>query len=133
MASLHDERGMVGKLAILWLLLAAVIVMGAIDAGSIVLTRVHLSNIATEAAGDAVSAYRGNHDAAGACQVAATTIHAQDNSLKIGKAFCNVDPATGAVTIRLHKEATTILAGRVTFTKHYAAVTDSETSRPDTL
>jgi len=131
MARLEDERGLIGKMTVVWLLLTAVLVIALIDAGSIVLTKIHLSNVATNAASDAVVAYRGNGNANAACQVAATTIHSQDASLKLGKQFCTVDPTTGAVTIRLHKEATTILAGRLSFTKHFAEVDDHETNRPD--
>jgi archaellin len=130
-ARLRDERGMVGKLGILWLLLAALVVIAAIDAGSIILTKVHLSNVATDAASDAVADYSSNKDVTQACTTAATTIHSEDPGIKLGKTFCVVDTTTGAVTIRLHKEAATILAGRLSFTKQYADVGDHETNRPD--
>jgi len=129
--TLRDERGMIGKLAILWLLLAAVFVIAVIDGGSIILTKVHLSNVATDAASDAVSSYSGNRDVTAACAAAAATIHSEDSKIKLGKTFCVVDTTTGAVTIRLHKEASTILAGRLSFTKKYVDVADHETNRPD--
>ncbi len=127
---LRDERGLVGKLAILWLLVAVVVVIAAIDTGSILLTKVHLSNVATDAASDAVSSFRGNGDATAACNVAAATVHSEDPSIKLGKTFCVVNTTSGAVTIRLHKEATTILAARLSFTKKYAEVADHETNSP---
>jgi uncharacterized membrane protein len=130
-ARLHDERGLIGKMAILWLLVAALIVIAAIDTGSIILTKVHLSNVATNAASDAVSDFNGNKDVDQACATAAASIHTTDPGIKLGKTFCVVDTTTGAVTIKLHKEATTILAGRLSFTKKYADVADHETNRPD--
>jgi hypothetical protein len=131
MVRLHDERGLLGKMAVIWLLLAAVIVVAAIDGGSIIFTKVHLSNVATNAASDAVANYSSNHNVAAACQVAATTIKSQDASIKLGKDYCVIDTASGAVTIRLHKLAPTLLAGRLSFTKKYALVSDHETNRPD--
>jgi len=127
---LHDERGLVGKMAVLWLILAAVIVVAAIDGGSIIFTKVHLSNVAENAASDAVTSYRTNANVAAACQAAATTIHSLDAAIKLGKDFCVVDPASGAVTIRVRKLAPTLLAGRLSFTKKYALVSDHETNRP---
>jgi hypothetical protein len=132
MVHLNDERGLLGKMAVLWLILAAVIVVAAIDGGSIIFTKVHLSNVATNAAGDAVVNYRSNNNVAAACQVAATAIHSQDASIKLGKDFCIVDTTSGAVTIRVRKMAPTLLAGRLSFTKKYALVSDHETNRPDT-
>lgn len=123
---------MLGKLTIVWLLVAAAIVIAAIDAGSILITKIHLSNVATDAASDAVAAYSSNKDTAQACTTAAATVHSEDPGIKLGKTFCVVDTTTGAVTIRLHKEATTILTGRLSFTKKYADVADHETNRPDT-
>jgi hypothetical protein len=130
-ARLSDERGMLGKMAIVWLLLTAVFVVAVIDGGSIILTKVHLSNVATDAASDAVANYSSNKDVTQACTTAAATVHSEDPGIKLGKTFCVVDTTTGAITIRLHKEAKTILAGRLSFTKKYAEVADHETNRPD--
>ena len=130
MERFRDERGMVGKLAVVWLLIAAVVIVVAIDGASIVITRFHLSNVATDAATDAVADFRLGHDVDKACATAAATVHTQDASLKVGKTFCEVDEQTGSVTITLHEEAKTILLGRLDATKHYAVVTDRETNSP---
>jgi hypothetical protein len=133
MASLRDERGLVGKLAILWLVLAAVFVVAVIDGVSIAYERLHLSDVGTAAAGDATIAYRDSHDAQKACIVAAQTAHTMDAHLALGKHFCTVNTTTGAVTITLHKEARTILAGRISMTKKFALVTDTETNSPPSV
>jgi hypothetical protein len=126
---LHDERGMVGKLAVVWLLLFALFMVAAVDTVSIVSTRLHLSTIATNAASDGVAAWRTNRDAAQSCQIAELTVHSEDPSLRLGKHWCVVE-AGGVITITLRESAKTLLAGRIESTKKYANVSDSETSRP---
>jgi hypothetical protein len=133
MNRLNDERGMVGKLALIWILVAALFVVAAVDGISIVIVRFHLAGVATTAASDGAAAYRLNHDVAKACDIAATSAKTQDPSLKLGKGFCVIDPTTSDVTITLHQEANTILAGRFGPTKHYAMVTDRETNRPPSV
>lgn len=133
MDRLHDERGMVGKLAVIWILVAALLVIAAIDGISIVIVRFHLADVATAAASDGAADFRLNHDVASACEVAMTTIKTQDPSLKLGKGFCVINTTTSDVTITLHKEANTILAGRFGPTQKYAVVTDRETNRPSSV
>ena len=101
----HDERGMVGKLAVIWLLVAALLVIAAVDTVSIVVVRFHLATVATAAASDGAAAFHLEHSVGRACAVAAASIKAQDASLKLGKDFCEIDPSTNDVTITLRKQA----------------------------
>ncbi len=133
MDRLHDERGMVGKLAVIWILMAALLLVGVVDGVSIALVRFHLAGVATTAASDGAADYRVSHDVASACAVAANSAKTQDPTLKLGKSFCLIDPTTSDVTITLHKEANTILAGRFGPTRKYAIVTDRETDRPPSV
>jgi hypothetical protein len=50
MTRLADERGLIGKLLVLWLLIAVLVVVVVIDAGTIVLARLHVSDLARDAA-----------------------------------------------------------------------------------
>ena len=50
-----DDRGLIGKLIVIWLLMFALAVVGAIDAGSIVLARFRGNDVATRAAVAAAS------------------------------------------------------------------------------
>ncbi len=125
-----DQRGLVGKMMIVWLLLVAVLAVGAIDAGSIALTKFKLSSVAVEAASDGAVAYRNGADAEGACLAAQATVTATQPDLHMGRNFCEVNPTTGQVTITLRTTAGTILAGRVEFTKHYTIVVQTETNGP---
>jgi hypothetical protein len=125
-----DQRGLVGKMMIVWLLLVAVLAVGAIDAGSIALTKFKLSSVAVEAASDGAVAYRNGSDAEGACLAAQATVEATQPDLHMGRNFCEVNPTTGQVTITLRTTAGTILAGRLEFTKHYTIVVQTETNGP---
>jgi uncharacterized membrane protein len=130
---LSDERGMLGKLAVAWVIVAALIVIGLVDGASILVTRLHLSDVASAAAIAGATDLAANHDVKHACATAATTIQEADKDVKLGKGFCIVDAAKGDVTISLHKEAKTILVGRLSFTKHWAVIKDSETNGPSSV
>ncbi len=70
---------------------------------------------------------------AAACQAAVTSIATDDASAKLTKKGCVIDPATGAVTITVRKDAKTILADKLSFTKKYARVSATETNGPTAL
>jgi Flp pilus assembly protein TadG len=126
----NDERGLLGKLAIAWLIVAVLIVVGLVDGASILVTRLHLSDVASAAAIAGATDLASSHDATHACAAAAASIQVADHDIKLGKGFCTVDVNKGDVTITLHKTAKTILAGRLGFTKHWASVRDVETNGP---
>ena len=126
----RDQRGLVGKMMIIWLLLVAVLAVGAIDAGSIALTKFNLSSLAVKAAIDGAAAYRNGSDSVAACTAAQHRVEVEEPDLRLGRNFCEVNPSTGEVTITLRTTAGTILVGRVEFTKHYATVVQTETNGP---
>ena len=55
--ALRDERGLVGKILLLWLVLLVVLVVGAIDAGSILLARSRAADLAEDASVSAAAAF----------------------------------------------------------------------------
>jgi Flp pilus assembly protein TadG len=124
----NDERGLLGKLAIVWLLIAALIVVGVVDGASILVTRLHLADVANAAALVGQTDLTSSHSAQHACDAAKASILAADSSLKLGTGFCTIDTTKETVTITLHKDAKTILLGRLSFTKHWASVRDQETN-----
>ena len=130
-SELHrDQRGLVGKVMVVWLLLVAVLAMGAVDAGSIALTTFKLSSVATEAAIDGAVEFRKGSGAEAACAAVRTTVESMQPDLRLGKNFCEVDLSTSRVTVTLRTTAGTVLIGRLSFTKHYANVVASETNGP---
>lgn len=129
----REETGVVGKIIVVWLVVVALVGVAVIDAGSIAFTKFGLADVASTAATQAANAYQGDRDVAAACRAAATSIVDSDPSAKLAKKGCVVNEQTGAVTITVRKQAKTILADRLGFTKRLAKVTATETNGPTSL
>jgi Flp pilus assembly protein TadG len=127
------ELGAVGKMIAVWLIVVAIVGVALIDAGSITFTKFRLSDTASAAATAAANNYRQSHDHDQACTAAAEVVATQGEGAKFTNQGCVVNLTTGAVTITLRKEAKTILAAHVSFTKPYTKVKASETNGPTTL
>jgi Tfp pilus assembly protein PilX len=124
----RDQRGLVGKFMIVWLLLLALIVVVGYDAVSIAITTFKTSDVAAQAASDGVVAYRHERDLAVACAAAQASITAAEPDLKLGKNFCTGDPDAVTITITIRTTADTFALGRLDFTKHYTIITQTETA-----
>ena len=132
----HDESGMVGKVIVIWLLLVALLGVVALDGTSIVLTKFRLDDAAGLAASAAATSFRNGDTIAVACDAARQAALDDDAGISFPAntaKWCKVNMQTGEFTITLHKEAKTILAGRLSFTKSYARVVQKETAGPATL
>jgi uncharacterized membrane protein len=133
-ARLRDaQAGAVGMMIIIWLVVVVLLGITAIDAGSIAFTKFRLADVASSASTQAANAFRASPNVAAACQAAENSILADDASAKLTKKGCVVDAQTGAVTITVRKEAKTIIAGRLGFTKKYTKVSATETNGPTAL
>ncbi len=128
-----DETGAVGKIIAVWLVVVALVGVVAIDAGSIAFTKFRLADTASTASTTAANSYRSSHDENQACQAALAVVATQGEGAKLANQGCVVNTATGAVTVTLRKEASTILAARFSFTRKYTKVKASETNGPTTL
>ena len=134
----HDRRrdaqtGAVGMMIVIWLVVVTLVGVALIDAGSIAFTKFRLADVASSASTQAANAFRTTPNVASACQAAEISILGEDASAKLTKNGCQINPTTGEVTITVRKEAKTILAGRLSFTKHYARVSATETNGPTSL
>ncbi len=129
----HGQAGAVGMMIIIWLAVVVVVGVAAIDAGSIAFTKFRLADVASNASTLAANTYHSSTNIAAACQAAETSIATDDASAKLAKKGCVVDPATGTVTITVRKDAKTILAGKLSFTKKFAKVSATETNGPTAL
>lgn len=126
-AWLRSERGMVGKAAVIWLFLVAVVAVGALDAVSIARTTLRLSEIAAEAAGEAEATYRAEgFSVTKGCEAAAALVAAYDDELRLGKQGCVIDETADRVTITLRTTADTIVAGRLGPTQPYVQIVVTE-------
>jgi len=132
-ASMRDEAGLVGKIVMVWLLVVALVGVAAVDATSILFTKFRLSDLAVDAANDASNALARDATPTEACSIAADRVMTVDPGAKIAKGGCKIDTTTASVTITLRKTATTIVAGRLSYTEHLAIVTQRETVRPGEL
>jgi hypothetical protein len=124
-----DERGMIGKLLVVWLLLLALLGVAAIDATSIVIARFQLSDAATRAATEAAASLNRGSSATEACEIASDSLDEhQPDARRPKRTWCEVDTTERSVTIRLRTDAGTLLAGRLSFTEEFAAVSVEESA-----
>jgi hypothetical protein len=107
----RDERGLVGKILLVWLLLAAVLVVGAIDASSILLTRSRAEDLARDASVSAAEALRQSGDEEQAKLAALDTIADADEPMRLKR----IDVRRRAVTVVLVVRADTVVVGRIPF------------------
>ena len=123
----HAQDGMVGKTAVIWVVLAGLIVVGGLDVVAIGRDTFRLSEVASEAASVGATTYRGEgRSELKACEAVSASVEAQDPTLKLGRNACRVDRESGKVTVTLKALADTILAGRLGPTEQYAQVMVTE-------
>jgi uncharacterized membrane protein len=130
---LRDERGMVGRIAVVWLLLLAVLALAAVDVGSIALTRFKVSNAADKAAFQAAAEYKESHDRFKALRAAEQVVAEDAPEAKMLEDGFAIDPGTGEVTVKVVQRAWSLIAGRLALTRAYTKVSASSTSEPPTL
>lgn len=129
----RDESGLVGKIVIIWLLMLVVLGIAALDTASVVFATFRASDIAATAAGAAASTLDKTDEAREACESAEASVLTDDPDMKLPTSFCKVDTKSGEVTITIKRKATTILAGRLSFTKDLTVVVGKETAGPSSL
>jgi ABC-type lipoprotein release transport system permease subunit len=105
----RDERGLVGKILLVWLLVAAVIVVGAIDASSILLTRSRATDLAKDASVSAADALRQGGDEEQAKLAALDTIADADEPVRLKR----IGLGRRTVTVVLVVRADTLVVGRI--------------------
>jgi len=124
-----DERGLIGKILILWIVLGALLLVAAIDTAQILVTRYNVANAAQEAAFEAGSTYRSSRgDRQAAYRAALQVVEEAGAETKLARFV--IDDPTGRVTVTVTRRAPTLLAGRIGFTKDLTRVKATETSEP---
>jgi hypothetical protein len=129
----RGQSGLVGKMIVVWLLLVAVIGVATIDTVSIAFTKFRTTDIAGNAASTAANTWRDTKDEQRACDAARARVATEDDIAQITRNGCVVNEATGEVTITVRKEAATLVAGRLPWTKKLAKPEAVETSGPTVL
>jgi len=121
-----DDRGLIGKLIVIWLLMFALAVVGAIDAGSIVLARFRGNDVATRAAVAAASTLAVEGDRNRAEESAQETVDGQTGATMTDFAIA----ADGSVTVDVRMDPNTIVAERLDFLLGDLVVVTAEATAP---
>ena len=128
MTMLRDETGLIGKLAIIWILVLGLLGVGAIDAASIAFTTYRLSDVAVKAAGEGARVFERTRNVREACQRVAEVVSREDPTVKVSNGGCKIERPTGDVTVEVRKKASTLVVHRTPWTEKYAVVDVTETS-----
>lgn len=127
-----DERGLIGKILIVWILLGVLLLVAAIDTTQILITRFRVADAAQTAAFEAAATLKTSKgDREAAYQAAIDAVSETDEGAKLTQFV--IHPETGEVTVTVTKRASTLVAGRIAFTKHLTKAKTTETAGPPTL
>jgi hypothetical protein len=128
--SLHDQAGLIGKIAVFWLVALLLVGLLVLDGISIVLATLRLSNTAQTAATTAATQFHNLHDTGKACDLASADLLQDGVVIPDNDKWCKIDQSTGEATIALHSTASSLVLGRVSFTKHFTDVSVKESAEP---
>jgi hypothetical protein len=131
--SLHDEAGLIGKVAVVWIVVLLLAGLLLLDGLSIVLATFRLSSTAQAAASTAATTYKNLHDAPQACAAAEPGLLSDDVAVPENGAWCKIDPDTGAATITLKTEASSLVLGRLSLTQDFTKITVKESAEASSL
>ncbi len=125
--SLGDERGLVGKLLVLWLVLGALFLVLAYDGVQIALTRFRVAQAAESAAFEGATTLRTTRgDRQAALRAAEEAVEREDPDLRLVGFL--IDPQDHSVTVTVTDKAATLLAGRIGFLRSFTRARTTETS-----
>ena len=132
--SLQGQGGMVGKAMAVWLLIAVMFGVAALDVVAIARDTFRLSEVAIEAASAGVTVFRSEgRSITKACEAVANSVEAQAPALNLGRNGCRVDTETGRVTVTLRTTADTIVAGRIGPAQEYTHIVVVESNGPSNV
>ena len=120
------ETGLVGKLIVVWLLVAALLVVLAIDVGSILLARYRTADLAQDVSFAAAETFAETGDVDAARVAALGEIRRAGADARIKR----IDVNGHEVTVVIVDRAGTLLLGRFPFTDDLAKVTVTDTAAP---
>jgi hypothetical protein len=127
MITARDERGLVGKILILWVLVLAVVVVLAVDGGGILLTKIHTRDLARTAADAGAAMIADGRSRERALKAALRALADADEDARLER----FDVTTqGSVTAEVSDTAGTILIGAFGVFEDLTVVRASVTTRP---
>jgi hypothetical protein len=131
--SLHDQAGLIGKVAVFWIIGALLVALLILDGLSIVLTTFRLSSTAQGAASTAATTYKNSHNAADACEAAGVELLRDNTPVPENEGWCKIDEDSGTASISLHTTASSLVLGRLSATEDYTKISVKETAEPSSL
>jgi len=120
------EDGLVGKLIVAWLLVAALLVVLTIDVGSILLARYRAADLAQDVAFAAAETFAETGDVQAARAVALGEIRRAGADARLKR----IDVNGREVTVVIVDRAGTLMLGRLPFTDDLTRVTVTDTAAP---
>lgn len=120
-----DERGLIGKILLIWLVILGLVVVALIDGGSIVLTRLRTNDLARDAAFAAEERFSETGRRRQAVRAALTTIAETDEDARLVELEVS---GRGDVTVVVSDRAGTVLVGRLGFFEDLTTATASDTA-----
>ncbi len=127
-----DERGLIGKIMVVWFVVLVLFGVLAVDAISIVHTHLQMSGVADNAARAGADAFHQSDSVNRACAAAADSIAAAHHG-HLTKRGCLVDTQTGTVTISVRTTAWTLLVGRVEALRKFSHILEKSVAGPPLL
>jgi uncharacterized membrane protein len=128
---LGDETGLVGRSAIVLMILIVIFGVAAVEGGSILFTRLSLQDTADAAANAGAGNYYNTKNFQQAEEASQQSIVEHDPSAKL--VGFQVDPNTGDVTVTLRKTASTMFVQRVHLLRKLGIIRVSSTAGPPTV
>lgn len=120
-----DERGLIGKILVIWLVILCLVVVALIDGGSIVLARLRTNDLARDAASAAEERFSETGRRRQAIRAALATVTETDEDARL----VEVDFSDqGDVTVVVTDRAGTLLVGRLGFFEDLTEATASDTA-----
>jgi hypothetical protein len=120
-----DERGLIGKILVLWLVILSVVVVVLVDGGSIVLARLRTHDLARDAASAAEERLSETGKRRQAVRTALETIGEADDDARLVELEVS---GRGDVTVVVSDRVGTLLIGRLGFFEHLTTATASDTA-----
>jgi hypothetical protein len=127
---LRDERGLVGRAAVVLILVVIVFGLLVIEGGSIVFARLQMSDLASAAAVEGASVYDTTSSVPAARQAAVAFVEGRDEEARITRFAVGAD---GMVTVTVKKRARTFIVQHVGFLEDLAVAKATETAGPSEL
>jgi hypothetical protein len=120
-----DERGLIGKILVIWLVILGLVVVALIDGGSIVLARLRTDDLARDAASAAEERFSETGRRRQAIRAALATVAETGEDARLVEVEFSDQ---GDVTVVVTDRARTLLVGRLGFFEDLTKATASDTA-----